>query len=157
MDILHLIDRPEALPELARLFVAEWEPWYGPNGKGDAEADLRACDNRDALPLCLVALDDDGHVLGTASLKAESVGGELAPGPWLAAMLVVAEHRGKGIGTELAEAIEVEARRLGFKAVYTSTDAAALIMARRGWRPMGETDSLRGIIRVFRRDLTKAP
>lgn len=153
MKIVHLIDVPEVLPVLARLFVAEWAPWYGPDGPGDAKADLNACASRDALPLCLVALDDQGEILGTAALKAGSVGGELAPGPWLAALLVTEDHRKKGVGTALVESIEIEARRLGFGTLYTSTDAADTIMVRRGWQKTGETASLRGPITVFRRGL----
>ena len=71
MRILHLIDAPEAVPVLARWFVEEWEPWYGPDGAGDAQADLAACASRDELPICLVALSQEGDVLGTAALKPE--------------------------------------------------------------------------------------
>ena len=86
--IVQLADAPDALPTLARWFVAEWAPYYGPGGPGDATADLEGCRNRDALPIALVALDDDGAVVGTAALKAESVGSEQAAGPWLAAFVV---------------------------------------------------------------------
>ena len=151
MRIVHLVDAPEALPALVQWFIEEWAPWYGPGGDGDAEADLAACDSRDALPICLVALDGEGGVLGTASLRAESVGAELAPGPWLAAILVGKAHQGRAIGTALAAAIEDEARRLGFAAIYTSTDAAEGIMQRRGWQRIGTTMSLRGDVAVFRR------
>lgn len=151
--IVHLIDAPDAAPILARWFVHEWTPWYGPGGNGDAEADLAACRDPDALPVCLVALNADGEPLGTAALKPESVGSELAAGPWLAALLVGPNHRGNGIGTALVAAIEAEAHRLGFEAVYTSTDAAEGIMARRGWRAIGKTASLRGSIAVFRQQL----
>lgn len=151
--IVHLIDAPGAAPVLTMWFVEEWTPWYGPGGGGDAEADLAACRDRGALPLCLVALNEAGGVLGTAALKSESVGSELAAGPWLAALLVGADYRGNGIATALVEAIEAEARRLGIEAIYTSTDAAAGIMARRGWLAIGDTNSLRGSIAVFRRQL----
>ena len=67
--IRHLIDAPNAAPALARWFVDEWTPWYGYDGPGDAVADLAACTDPDAIPLCLVALDDSGGVLGTASLR----------------------------------------------------------------------------------------
>ena len=50
-DIRHLLEVPEALPVLARWFVEEWGPYYGPEGPGDAEADLRAASHRDQLPI----------------------------------------------------------------------------------------------------------
>ena len=115
--IAHLIDAPGAAPVLARWFVAEWGPWYGPGGDGDAEADLAACRVRDALPLCLVALGPGDVVLGTAALRDESVGSELGVGPWLAGLLVAPEHRGRGVGAALVAAIEGEAANLGFAAI----------------------------------------
>ena len=90
---------------------------------------------------------------GTAALKAEPVANEPGPGPWLAALLVGPNHRGRGIGTALVAAIEAEAGRLGFGAVYTSTDAADPIMARRGWQAVGTAGTLCGPTMVFRRRL----
>ncbi len=151
--IVHLLDRPQILPVLADWFIGEWRPWYGPDGKGDAKADLSACNNRDTLPVCLVALDDAGEALGTIAIRETSVGSGLAQGPWLTGLYVAPEHRGKGVGTALVAALEREAARLHFKAVYTSTDAADGIMRRRGWESIGSAQSLRGEVAVFRRDL----
>ncbi len=151
--IVHLLETPKAAPTLVRLFVEEWSPWYGPDGLGDAESDLAACCSRNQLPICLVALDMDDEVLGTAALKSESVGSELGVGPWLAAFLVGKDQQGKGVGTALVEAIEEEAVRLGFKSIYTSTDTAEGVMERRGWHASGSTESLKGPITVYRRQV----
>lgn len=151
--IVHLVDAPEAASTLARWFVAEWEHWYGPDGPGDAASDLAASRSRDELPLCLVAVSLEGRVLGTAALKTESIGSELGVGPWLAALLVGTPFRGKGIGTALVAAVEREARRLGFGALYTSTDSADGLLLRRGWQAFGTTRSLRGRVTVYRRPL----
>ena len=154
LRIVHLLETPGVMPTLVAWFIAEWTPWYGPDGAGDAAADLAACDSRNALPICLVALGPDGELLGTAALKSESVGSELGVGPWLAAFLVGAAHRRQGVGTALVAAIETEARRLGFPAVYTSTDAAERLLQRLGWDAIGGTESLRGPIAVYRKDLS---
>ena len=150
MRIIHLVDMPEALPTLAEWFVSEWEPWYGPAGEGDALADLAACRSGVAIPLCLVAVDDGDQVMGTASLKSESVGSEHYLGPWLAALLVKAELPGKGVGSALVAAIENEARRLGLSEIFCSADASAGILERRGWQSVAKTESLRGPISVYR-------
>jgi len=134
----------------ARWYVAAWAPWYGPGGQGDAAADLAACGADDALPLCLVALDADGTVLGTAALRADSVGREHGPGPWLAALLVDEARRGQGIGTALVAATEDAARRLGFTALYVSTDTTHGLFRRRGWQAVGDSASLRGAVTVYR-------
>lgn len=149
-----LVDALDKIPLLTRLFVAEWEPYYGPEGPGEAEKDLNECCNRDELPLALVALGDDGAVLGTAALKHESVGSELGLGPWLAALCVPIEHRERGIGSALVEAIESKARDLGFAAVYMSTDTAGTLVRRRGWARLDvEVGSLRGPVAIHRKSL----
>lgn len=157
LSIVHLFEAPRAAPELERWFIEEWTPWYGPGGAGDAGRDLAACRSRDELPICLVALNAEREVLGTAAIRSESVGSELGVGPWLAALLVGNDHRGQGVGTALVEAIETEARRLGFEAIYTSTDTAETLMRRRGWSAYGSAESLRGSVAVYRRQLGDAP
>jgi len=156
MRIAHLVDVPEAAATLVRWFVEEWAPWYGPGGAGNAEEDLAACRSREALPICLVAVGEDGEILGTAALKSDSVGSELGVGPWLAAILVGKARRGQGIGSALVAAIEGEAARLGFDAIYTSTDAASAMVRRRGWQAFGATLSLRGPITVYRLEIRAA-
>ena len=151
--IVALADAPAAAAVLADWFIEDWTPWYGPGGDGDAAADLAACCRRDALPLALVALDRDGAVLGTAALKAEPVADEPGPGPWLAALLVGPDHHGRGIATKLVAAIEAEARRLGYREIYTSTNAADRIIAGRGWQAVDTAGSLRGPLTVYRRVL----
>ncbi|MGI9384844.1 MAG: GNAT family N-acetyltransferase [Methyloligellaceae bacterium] len=154
--IVPLAETPESLPVLVRWFIEEWAPYYGTGGPGDAERDLTECCNRDTLPIALVALDADGYAVGTAALKRESVGGDPGQTPWLAAFLVGVAHRGQGIGTLLVAAIEKEARRLGFTAVYTSTDAAEGIVKKRGWEPLAQATSLRGPITIYKLELARA-
>ncbi len=151
--IIHLFEMPEVAPTLKQWFVEEWEPWYGPEGPGDAESDLAACRSRDELPICVVALSMKNVVLGTAALKSESVGSERGVGPWLAAVIVGKEHERKGVGTRLVKAIEEEAVRLGFESIYTSTESARRIMERRGWKPFGTTETLRGTATIFRKQV----
>ncbi len=152
--IVPLAEVPDKIAELARWFVAEWEPYYGDDGPGDAMDDLAACCNRDALPIAFVALDAEGEPLGTAALKAESVGSKSGQSPWLAALLVDPDQRRCGVGTVLVAAIEAEARRMGFDALYVSTDAGENIVRKRGWQPLDTVSSLRGPITVYRCDLT---
>ena len=68
-----LADHPEAIPILQDWFEREWAPYYGPEGPGVAINDLRDSCNRDDLPISLVAILD-GEFVGTAALKAESIG-----------------------------------------------------------------------------------
>jgi len=153
LRVVHLMDVPEALPVLAQWFVEEWTPWYGSEGPGEAEADLAACRRRDRLPLCLVALGQDGEVLGTAALRAESVGSELGVGPWLAGLLVGKDHRGQGLEATLIDAIVAEAKGLGFAAIYTSTRPRESLTRGGVWREVGASESLKGPVTVYRRQI----
>ena len=153
-EIKLLKDCPSAIPELVDLFLAEWTPWYGPGGNGNAEADLLSCLNSERLPIAVVARSKDGQTLGTAALKDTSLGAEHGYGPWLAAVVVVPDVRGRGIGTALIQSVEEHARRLGFPEIYTSTDSANSIVLRRGWEPMNrDVQSLRGPISIYRLSL----
>ncbi|MGI9301299.1 MAG: GNAT family N-acetyltransferase [Gammaproteobacteria bacterium] len=153
--IVPLADAADTIPILARLFIEEWEPYYGPDGPGDATNDLKECCNRDDLPTAVVALDDDGTVLGTAALKTESVGAELGVGPWLSALVVPIEHRKRGIGTALIDTIEKKAHCLGLESIYVSTDAAENIIRHRGWTALEDpAESLRGPVAVYKLQLS---
>jgi GNAT superfamily N-acetyltransferase len=153
---VRLTDAAFAAPKLVEMFLAEWDPYYGPRGPGDAEADVKACLEPDRLPVAFVALDADDQVLGTAALKTDSVGAELGVGPWLAALLVAPEQRRNGIGSALVAAIEAEAWRRGYEALYCATDSARRLLTRRGWQAYGVTRALSGRLIVYRLERTAA-
>jgi len=153
--IIHLVDAPGAMEILLRWFVEEWEPWYGPSGDGDARRDLSICENRDQLPICLVAFGENERVLGTASIRPNSVNDETSYGPWLVAMLVGKDYRGRGIGTSLVQAVEQEARRLKIPSIYTATEAIKGTLLNRGWLQVGSTGTLRGDVPTYCLNLAK--
>ncbi|MGP1396208.1 MAG: GNAT family N-acetyltransferase [Inquilinaceae bacterium] len=157
VKIVLLADRPDAAEVLERWFVEAWPSWYGPGGPGDVRQDIADACQRDALPLCVVALDADDAVLGTAALKTDSLGSELGVGPWLAAWLVHPAHRRLGVGTALVGAIEAQATRLGFDALYITTALAAGMLRRRGWEPFGAARAPDGPIPIHRRRLVSGP
>lgn len=149
VTVAHLCDRPDMVDTLVRWFEEEWAPWYGPDGAGDARSDLAACSDPDRIPICRIAITQDGQLAGTASLRSDSVGSDQHPGPWLTALLVDPAHRRQGIGSTLVAAVEADARRLGFPELYVSTDTAHTMLERRGWRPVGSAPSLRGATTVY--------
>ena len=151
-EIALLIDRPGAMPRLSELFIDEWTPWYGPDGKGNALTDLVDCMNRDRLPIAVVAESKNGLVLGSAALKRESLGSEFGFGPWLAAVVVDPDFRNHGVGSSLIRAVEKQAKKLAFTEIFTSTDTANSIVERRGWECLDQAvQSLRGPVSIYKK------
>ncbi len=151
VSIRLLADHLDVIPTLVTWFEAEWEPYYGASGPGDAAGDLRDSANRMSLPISLVAFVER-ELVGTIALKEASIS-HPALEPWGAAMLVHEDWRGGGVGTALVEALETLARGLGYPKLYMSTDAANRIVESRGWRAFDTTESLRGTITVYELDL----
>jgi GNAT superfamily N-acetyltransferase len=124
-------NHPEVLNELAELFEAEWPDWYR-SGRGNALQDLQAYSNLDELPVGLIAMRE-GHICGVAVLKAESIPSHRHLSPWVAAGLVKTALRGQGIGLQLLQALEKQARQLQFTRLYCGTGTAQALLDRAGW------------------------
>ncbi len=151
--IIYLADARELVVPLAPLFIDEWEPYYGRQGPGDAETDLNDCCNHDQIPLALVAVDNDGEIMGTAALKARSIETHRHLGPWLAAMFVVERHRGHGVNAALVAAIEENAIRLGYERIYVGARGMTSAMRENGWELLDEPESQRGPIEIYVKEL----
>lgn len=128
-----LAAHPELLPLLRDWFESEWPDYYGPNGPGDAQRDLRTFANRGSLPVGVVAFHA-GTVCGVAALKADSIPTPQFLAPWAAAGLVKPALRGQGIGAALLTALEQEARLLGYDRIYCGTNTSESLLRRSGWQ-----------------------
>jgi len=153
IKICYLAEAPEAVPKLVKLFLEEWGSHYGPEGPGIAESDIWDCCQINGMPLALLAIDENGEVVGTGALKSEFVGSESGQGPWVVALVVKKNKRGSGIGTALISALEMEARRFRSSFIYISTNTSESILLRRGWAALNQASSLRGPITIYRAKL----
>ncbi|WP_291832425.1 GNAT family N-acetyltransferase [Brevundimonas sp.] len=83
----------------------------------------------------LVALDDDGRVLGTAKTGPNQMG----PGAHVAtaSFMTAPEARGRGVGRALGEAVIAHASRKGFRAMQFNAVVEANHGAVRLWRALG--------------------
>ncbi|MCG8490272.1 MAG: GNAT family N-acetyltransferase [Sneathiellales bacterium] len=151
-----LADHPEAIPILTAWFEREWTPYYGPEGPGDAESDLRQFCNQTELPIAFVAILD-GEICGTAALKQESVTTHPHLSPWLAALLVTPEFRRQGIAERLIEAIEKKAKELGFHTIYVGTGEGSgtpeSALRKRDWEFMEKRPYFVSDVSIFRKTL----
>ncbi len=140
MKISLLADHREALPILTDWYRSEWEPYYGVNGPGNAQADLESRCNYEKIPIGLVAIEDD-QVCGTIALGWDAAT-NLTPS--IIGLLIGRAHRRKGIGTALIKSAETLARQLGHKRVYMSTTVPGDLLERRGWHKLKEVVFLNG-------------
>lgn len=149
------------IDELERWFVREWEPYYGPDGPGDARRDLLDCCQRGDVPLAVVAFAD-GVLCGTAALRPDSVSTHPHLTPWLAALLVAPSYREKGVAGRLVEVVESHARDLGFRELFVGSSASdseerkggdPSFYVRRGWELVETTPYFVGDAAILRRDL----
>jgi len=150
MTIEPLAEHTEFLPTLVDWYVREWEPYYGVNGPGDAQADLESRCNKAAIPAGLVARKGK-QILGVVALDVDAAT-KLTPS--IVGLLVARESRGRGVGRGLLESVVSLAKELGYPSVYLSTNVLGEHLLRSGWRLFGETRFLndeRGSIYV--RDL----
>ena len=121
VEIVHLYEYPEHLESVARWIHEEW--WADKPGHSVESMATRLKDahNKDEIPLSLLALHRDRPV-GTVNLVVNDNEERLDLTPWLAALLVLPENRGRGVGSQLVRTLSAEALRLGVRRMYLGTD-----------------------------------
>ena len=135
MKIVPLVERPELVDQVAAWGFAEWGHLNPGQTLQSRTAWIRERMNIDRVPIVLIALDDAGIMVGTASLLFDDLEGD-PRNPWLASVFVPAGQRGKGIASALVTAIEDAAHRLGYPTLYLFTTSAAPLYAGLGWRAL---------------------
>lgn len=136
MNIVQLAEHPERIGELARLHQPQWQPAHPGWNTGDWEREFRrhVHSQGHGLPCTLLALDESGALLGSASLVEDDMNGTVALSPWLANVLVLPAARGQGVGAALMRAIEEKAGALGHRRLYLFTEDQQALYERRGWQ-----------------------
>jgi GNAT superfamily N-acetyltransferase len=135
LQIVPLVEHPELVDQVAAWGFAEWGHLNPGQTLQSRTAWIRERMKIDRIPIVLVARDDAGPMVGTASLLFDDLEGD-PRNPWLASVFVPAEQRGKGIASALVVAIEDTARRLGYPTLYLFTTSAARLYAGLGWRAL---------------------
>jgi GNAT superfamily N-acetyltransferase len=136
MEIAHLKDHLQHVPELARLHGEEWG-WLRPD-EGEEERIARIHDICSApdMPVLLIALDA-GTLVGSAGLKAkDGLLPDLDLTPWLFAVYVKKAYRSLGIAAKLIAEVESIARHLHFPVLHLCTHKHAAYYERLGYRTL---------------------
>lgn len=133
MKLDWLAEHPELVPTLAIWQHEEWG-YLNPAGTVADRIERLSRHGRGGIPSTVVALSDAGEPLGSAAIIAQDMHTHTELTPWLASVYVDRPHRGRGIGSQLVERIQDEARRLGVERLYLFTPDQEALYARLGWR-----------------------
>jgi N-acetylglutamate synthase-like GNAT family acetyltransferase len=139
MEIVYLADQPGYLPTVARWVFDEWGRKTSGVTLAQIKAKFRGHLQRDAVPLTLVAVEDE-RPIGTASIFLQDLSIRPDLSPWLAAVYVPPKQRRQGIGGQLVQAAEKAARRLEIERLYLFTPDQVPFYTRLGWSILEETD-----------------
>lgn len=121
ITIDHLFNHTDTVSLVAGWIYDEfWQdkPGYSP---ATFNALLRDADNPERIPMSLLALVD-GQPAGAVNLIHNDDESRPHLHPWLAALVVVPEYRGQGVGSALVRQLLQKARRLGVVELYLGTD-----------------------------------
>jgi GNAT superfamily N-acetyltransferase len=141
VTIDYLANRPEFTDDLARLSWEEWRPIYQERRQTFEHAlkNYRERLNTDCLPLTLVALQSE-ELIGTVSLKFHDLDIRPKLDPWLGALFVLPNWRGRGVGSMLMHRAVDEAGRLNLPRLFLWTSSAEALYRKLGWRIVERTD-----------------
>ena len=133
MQIRHLADYPDAIPQISRWLYDEFGRFNPGASVERGISGLQERLHRNRVPLTLVAVNDE-QLVGTVSLVDCDM--DIRPdfGPWLADLYVAPEQRRRGIGVLLMDALANEAKRRGIDSLFLFTASSEFFYAKRGWQ-----------------------
>jgi N-acetylglutamate synthase-like GNAT family acetyltransferase len=136
--IEYLADRDNLLPQVARWQHVQFG-YLNPAGTLGQRADrLRDALHRDRVPMALIAISEEGQLVGSASIVAATLTHPHLT-PWLSSVFVPPEMRGRSTASALSLRAADEAARLGFKSLYLFTPHSESLYARLGWKTFDRT------------------
>jgi N-acetylglutamate synthase-like GNAT family acetyltransferase len=105
-----------------------WREWAQPPGPTDPQWWIDATRReagRDEMPITLVTQDDQGDVTGAVGLNEFDLPELHDRSPWIIGMIIAPDHRGRGLGGVLVDAIEAIATTHGQRRLWVATERAA--------------------------------
>jgi predicted N-acetyltransferase YhbS len=119
IDIIQLRDNPNLLDQGAKFFHAS----FGSEGNYMLYYDCikNSLTTESLLPRWFLAMKGK-EVVGGCGLITNDFISRMDLWPWLAALYVIEQERGQALGSRLLSKAVEEARKLGFRKVYLTTD-----------------------------------
>jgi predicted N-acetyltransferase YhbS len=144
VEIENLAIDSDLAATIAALQFANWGRSTGFSSVEEYERFLRDAARSRELPAVLVA-KRGGKFVGSVNLLVHEMTRRPSLSPWLAQLFVIAEERGRGVGSALVRACLARFAELGFPRVHLYTAAATTLpayYAALGWRTIGEVQYL---------------
>jgi GNAT superfamily N-acetyltransferase len=132
LRIEYLKDNLRYASRLADLCARQWQHLYLEWERGIALREFKSQRNDGTLPISLFAIENEEFV-GMVSLIFDDLLGHEHLNPWPASLLLLPEHRKKGVGAHLVREAE---RCLLFNRIpraYLFTESAGAFFERLGW------------------------
>jgi GNAT superfamily N-acetyltransferase len=139
IHIDHLANHRYALPEIVSWVHAEWGNLMPDISYSKLESQFKERLTPHVIPETFVAMRGD-QIVGTASIVTHDLSTRMDLSPWLAAVFVLPEHRGMGVGSALVQAGVDEAGYLGLERFYLLTPDRISFYARLGWVKLFTTE-----------------
>ncbi len=133
MKIAPLSDHMTFVDEIAQLHQAEWAHLSSLPTVDARKTALQNAAGREGVPSIYIAYKNHEFV-GSAALIEHDLDTHLELSPWLAAVFVKEKWRGRGVATLLVDHCEAEAKSIGVKTLYLSTELATQLYAKLGWK-----------------------
>jgi GNAT superfamily N-acetyltransferase len=142
-----LADPPHLVPAIGEI---RWREWGHPPEPDSLDwwVDVTSREaGRDDLPVTWVAIDHLGQAVGAVGLGEFDIEEQRDRSPWVLGMIIAAQRRGLGIGSQLIGTLEAWAHHRGYSQVWVATGGRAVDFYRKcGWelaeiinRPSEET------------------
>ncbi|MCV6620481.1 MAG: GNAT family N-acetyltransferase [Cellvibrionaceae bacterium] len=154
IQIVPLSNHLEFIDELAALHYQEWRHFSPESTVADQKQSLMDSAKESGIPSLYIAIEG-GELLGSAALVESDLDERFAHmTPWLAAVYVKEQARGRGLASLLVQHCEQEASRLGLSTLYLSTEHAGPLYEKLGWIKLQDCNYKGYPLDVMQKDLS---
>ena len=150
-EIVTVAQRPDLARAIAPWLWTEWERRLG-RSLADTTASIAARTAAIGPEQCFILLDG-AEPAATASLYRDDLDDRPDLTPWLAAVFVHPDFRGRGHALRVIAAVVAACRAAAIPTLWLHTEHAAELYARLGWEALGAADDAGHAVTLMRRHL----
>lgn len=132
MHIDYLANHLDIVPIIAQWYYDEWAHLVPGRTLEQTGESIARRAGTDRIPLSLVAFEGE-ELIGTASTATYDMDGREDLSPWLVGVYIRDDWRGKGVGTQLVQAIERCMAEIGVPKLYLYTLTGEAFYLKLGW------------------------